>query len=734
MLMLQFPIRVCDLFDRLCAALPLCKRCFLGVVQYSSVSHPGPGSSFLTHPLRQVPMAWCDLLLQEKLTEFLRFKKLDEFAETCQPGKGPFEGIGQEDERADMMQASIHKCLGQILCNLVPDPAVSQKKASKKAAADKGKCAEVEILLELATRLLKEQALPEDMLVDLQILTAALDDKAEDHAAALSQLSAWKQDDEYFGVLRPVVRNEHWTALVQQLSSPASAASTSANLRRAFNKVNVSQAQVPQEDRDELLDALLRAAEQPSDYDYLNDVLCGLKLLAEEGNKVQQQFLLRFCKDVGGRGVSAADFSGDEDLLTQMHSKGFWEAVDVQRKISDCGAAPEKHKATLLQTCSDLDATSKKVQLWHELLSAVLALAKTAQQHADNGLEATLQDSLVRCWSEVKHRLQTDPEIAAAAQPVKEALENMLNATKTEQVGPQVYEAAMQELRLSAMNLLKAASERRKLEAQEAASSLRKLEHRCMQCCALSDTPVFARSCVSFIASEFAMVCEVLPSAASEPIPDSILSSTVLQHLEAASDKETHKQKLLHVLQQPGCDDFLAQASNLLERLQPLFADKKATLEKLLTEALASAKSKFVDPQHAMDMEQFLKMAPPGEAVKKALKQLRAAERNLQAAGILKEGSALQGEVSDVKSSCRLQIIKWGIFTLVANADILADNAKGKGLRKTLNDIWSSHQDDGEVKGVLGQEAVDLVERSLAGPPQAPKSEEQVAKKRPKKK
>ena len=111
-----------------------------------------------------------------------------------------------------------------------------------------------------------------------------------------------------------------------------------------------------------------------------------------------------------------------------------------------------------------------------------------------------------------------------------------------------------------------------------------------------------------------------------------------------------------------------------------------------------------------------MRTAPPGEAVKKALKQLRAAERNLQAAGILKEGSALQGEASDVKSSCRLQIIKWGILTLVANADILADNAKGKGLRKTLNDIWSSHQDNGEVKGVLGQEAVDFVERSLAGP------------------
>ena len=166
-------------------------------------------------------------------------------------------------------------------------------------------------------------------------------------------------------------------------------------------------------------------------------------------------------------------------------------------------------------------------------------MAKKAQQHADNGLNADVQDSLVQCWSEVKHRLQTDQEIAAADQPVKEALENLLNATKTGQVGPQVYEGAMVELRLSAMELLKLAKERRKAEVQEAASNLRKLEHRCMQCCALSDTPVFARSCVSLVTTEFATLCEVLPSAASEQIPDDILKSTVLEHLQAANDKET---------------------------------------------------------------------------------------------------------------------------------------------------------------------------------------------------
>ena len=145
----------------------------------------------------------------------------------------------------------------------------------------------------------------------------------------------------------------------------------------------------------------------------------------------------------------------------------------------------------------------------------------------------------MQCWSEVKHRLQTDQEIAAADQPVKEALENLLNATKTGQVGPQVYEGAMVELRLSAMELLKLAKERRKAEAQEAASNLRQLEHRCMQCCVLSDTPVFARSCVSLVTTEFATLCEVLPSAASEQIPDDILKSTVLEHLQAANDKET---------------------------------------------------------------------------------------------------------------------------------------------------------------------------------------------------
>ncbi|CAE7197229.1 ANKRD50 [Symbiodinium sp. CCMP2592] len=679
--------------------------------------------------IREVPMAWCDLLLQEKLAECLRFKKLDEFARTCQPGKGPFEGVA--DERADVMQACIHKCLGQILCDLVPDPAVSQKKNKKGAATAKERNAQIQTMLDLALRLVEENALPEEMLRDLDILADALDEKRADHATAHNRLSAWKQDDEYFGVLRPVVRNEHWSALVQQFSAPASAASTSACLRSAFNKVNGNTSPVSEQDRGELVGALQGSAEQPADYDYLNSVLCGLQLLAEEANKQQKDFVLRVCKDICGRGVSASDFHGDEDLMEQMFAKGHWEVSVVKNAISE-SAAEQQHKNTVLQTCEKLAAASSKVCLWHGLLNAILTLAKTAQEHADNGLDANVQDDLVQCWSEVKHRLQTDPEIAAAAQPVKEALENLLNATKTEQVGPQVYEGAMTELRLSAMELLRLAKERRKPEVQEAASNLRKLEHRCMQCCSLSDTPVFARSCVSLVTTEFAGVCEVLPSAASEQIPDDILNSSVMQHLRAANDKETNKQKLVHVLHSSGCEQFLEQASKLLERLEPLFTAKKVSLEKLLVEAAASAKAKLVNPH--MGMDEFLQSAASGEALKKALKQLRAAERDMQGHGMLQDGSELQRDVSEVKASCRLQIIKWGIVTLVANADIAADNSKGKGLRKTLRDVWNSHCDDGDVKSVLGQAVVDLVEQSLATPEKTEDPGAVAPKKRGKKK
>ena len=61
----------------------------------------------------------------------------------------------------------------------------------------------------------------------------------------------------------------------------------------------------------------------------------------------------------------------------------------------------------------------------------------------------------------------------------------------------------------------------------------------------------------------------------------------------------------------------------------------------------------------------------------------------MQSIGMLKDGSELQRDVSEVKASCRLQIIKWGIVTLVSNSDIAADTSKGKGLRKTLQEVWT---------------------------------------------
>lgn len=91
-------------------------------------------------------------------------------------------------------------------------------------------------------------------------------------------------------------------------------------------------------------------------------------------------------------------------------------------------------------------------------------------------------------------------------------------------------------------------------------------------------------------------------------------------------------------------------------------------------------------------------------------------------------------DVSEVKASCRLQIIKWGIVTLVSNSDIAADTGKGKGLRKTLQEVWNSHCDDAEVKSVLGQAVVDLVEQSLATPQKSEDTGTAAPKKRGKKK
>ncbi|CAE7368604.1 ANKRD50 [Symbiodinium necroappetens] len=656
----------------------------------------------------QVPLAWCDFYLMEKLTDCIRFKRLEDFVEACDPANKVFS-----DAEPEQAAASVLRCLGETFCNLVPaapDPAASQKRGRKRLGAP-----DAELLATLVEQLLAGGTAGDQILEEVSIFAEALGKDDGVREKACQQLNVWKADGNYFGVLRPMLRNEKWPAFAESLTARPSAASVSTELRALFEKVNAITSSLPEQIKDDFADMLLKAAETAEDCDGVNSVMIGLKLFAEEARKQQLEVTMRLCKDIASRGVSAMDFQGDQVLKDEIFSKGCWQFPGLEAVLAD-SPAEDKHKQVLLQTFSELKAAVAKLKHTDSLLGGVLALAKASQEHADQICSEDLQSSVVRCWSAIKHKTQTDPDVASDDDPLRIALDKLLMATKIEQVGPQVYDECMQQFRLSAKNVMEAAMQRQQKATADALRTVLDMEHKCMQCSALSDTPVFARSCISFACVVFAKVCEVLPSAVSEKVPDELLTCGIVDTVAAACDREACKQKLLQILDQDTSEKFFEQASALHELLKPLFTKKSQALEKLLAEALQAMKDAVVLQSTAdMPLEAFVKAVLSGDRVKALLKQLRIAEKNMQACGLLKQGS-LQEEVTELKNQARLQILKWGAAVILTNPELDKDSAKGKGLRKALKDIWDSHGEEKEFQKVLGEDACNLVATSLKGP------------------
>jgi hypothetical protein len=641
------------------------------------------------------------MFLQEHIADCLRFNKMDDLVKACGPED---ECQDAPQKHADVMKEVVRKCLGEALGSLVPDPVASQKRGAKRKGCMRKP---EEVLLEVASRLVEAQKLEKDTLAELATFRDALGQDVEKSESAQRKLAAWQGDAAYFGVLRPLLQSGHWPAFVESLAEPASVVSVTSELRTAFEGVNKKS--LAEADKSQMMAALVKAAAARAPAgEYVCTVLTGLALFAEEASKQLRSITLRLCKDLSSRGASGVDFSGDAQLCEEVFFKGHWATDEIR-----LAAGKQEEKQELLAECAKLDEAVAELSCCNDLVQDLLALAKRAQEPADNGEgdDGSVREAVVRCWSAVKHKLLTLQDLAAQ-QPIKEAIEKVLSATRIAEIGPQVYEEHLNKFRLSAQALFTAARERRPEETRRQGEELQELRHQTTQSCALSDTPAFSRSCVSFICTEFANVCAALPSAVSEPVPDDLVSSRLLQSLNSVCDLEAHKQKLLHALERAACEDFLQEAISAKDRLEPLFAQKKQTLEALLQEALEALEGKLCDP--ALALPEFHETAPPGQQVKTAIKQLRQAEKNMENCGL-----SVDDAVKKAKSRARAQIVKWGIAALVCNAQAKQDNKKGADLRKALKEIWNSHAEDQEVRQTLGDGGIALVRSTLDHVPKA---------------
>ena len=74
----------------------------------------------------QVPFAWSVLLYEEQLADYVRFQKWGEFAAACCTEAPAFSVVNEMQK--GHLDAVVHRCVGDQLGSLLPNPAASQKK------------------------------------------------------------------------------------------------------------------------------------------------------------------------------------------------------------------------------------------------------------------------------------------------------------------------------------------------------------------------------------------------------------------------------------------------------------------------------------------------------------------------------------------------------------------------------------------------------------------------------
>ena len=654
-----------------------------------------------------MPLSWSVILYKEQMTDYLRFRKFEEFAANCSDEPSVFTTVSEEHKGC--LPAVVHSCVGEQLGSLLPSPAASQKKGKKKDA-EESLCLAVAALLE-------SKVLPEASLRDLQLLQRLWTDSSSDlRLSAKQKLDEMLADAEYWGILRPMLHSEYWSNFVTSLQRPAKTSSATADVRKAFDVLNSVIAgntdSYTEEQRESLSQALLKATRvpQPGVQAHVTSVLNGLAAVSKQTASQQMSQTKLLCKAVVQKGLEELDFDSMLAMSDEYLRRGCWDELEdeVSLETTDDGNVEEADVEQRQSSLKALLVEGESLMKQRRVFEAVLFATKAAQKFEDTR-EDEDKNSFLQKWNKLKTLQQTGEQTPAVSQQIEE----LLVAIRIPEIGPALHVAAMERFSAKlALLLLEAGKDCKDSAAvAAAAAAVMDAQHETMQSCALCDTPAFARSCVEFACSEMVpvmqaafLLTETDLSADSQSVTDFLHS-----HLRAACDLEQNKQRVLQVLATPDAESFLERAAAVQKKVAPVLASKLETLRAEVDKALTVLEEQLVPS--SVTNEDFLKQCVSGDALKKLLKACVKAEKNLAKASAIEEDMATR--LAAAKSAARAQITMWGVLTIMAEGDLQAQNKKGTDFRGALKEIWGEHKK--MLASRLGPEMSKRVTDTIAG-------------------
>ena len=656
----------------------------------------------------QVPFVWSVLLYEEQLADYARFQKWGDFAAACCTEASAFSVVSEM--KRGHLHAVVHRCVGDQLGSLLPNPAVSQKKKKlEQATSTFGK---------VVSELLTSGKLPDGSLADLNKLNNLLvAGSAEDKVAALQALEALRDDPDYFGLLRPVLHSQHWLSFVDGLQRPAKTSSAVSELRKAFDKLSATaDAGFTDEDRQNLFQAVLTAAHVPQAQSQLTAVLNGLSLTSREAEKAQLNQLKRLCSLIVAKGPGNVELSAVMELSDDILRRGYWAELEDQVGPEDAEKGSEDDSEERRSAMGALVKAGAALMKQRRTLEVVLGLAIAAQHFADKNTPET-QEKLLLKWGEAKTLQQTGSSTEEMAPAVSQQLEELLAATRIPEVGPDFYKSSLDEMSRMMTQLLEESmsTNPNKDAVKKAAERVLEARHPLMQACSMSDTPGFARSCVELVCDDMVPVCVdafQLSASCSDNAVEEKVTEFLLAHLNNVCDLEKNKQKVLHVLEQSVANKFLQHAASVKDKCLPILNNKVEGLLSRVDSATKALESELSPVALAKtSKEEFLEQCTGGDVLKKLLKALVKAERSFGQVATLAED--VKARVTSTKEHAKQQITMWGTLTLLAHEGINADTKQGASLRNALAEIWKEHGK--ELTQGVGEETAKQIADTTSG-------------------
>ena len=304
-------------------------------------------------------------------------------------------------------------------------------------------------------------------------------------------------------------------------------------------------------------------------------------------------------------------------------------------------------------------------------------------------------------WATLKSMEQTQDRSWPIT--VSQAITAFLEHRRRAEATPEMYRQQAATLQAAVSSLLDSLAEGLagcQPEAfAEKVKTVRELKH-VMQVCALSDTPVFARSWVELARGPLLQVCEALRK---EPFPEERLSEDLLRNAEALTEAEDSRAKLDAALP-PTADSqrqivsFLSAVTAALGGWKQAFNARKEKAELEFEQAADSLRSKVNATFEAK--ADWLSKGNAGNEVKMALKKLAKAEAALS---WVSSKSLKLRVTTDLKEQAKVHIVAWGALTLFLDPAIKQVGSKGDSLRRALSDIWAQHGDNKGLLSALGR-------------------------------